>query len=219
MAVTVECLAGAEAIGATMPLTQGHSACHGTGEMAAHRCGPRRSTSVTRWSSRARSRVLCGREDRSHHAVPTHGIDRGRTCADQRPLRAWRPAGRGNALQPWRDLVAIVVHLRFDLSKGFWAFRAESRSRERPLSRSRQQRRRLRYDRNRTWLSGGVVEALFDVRAMGQATRPVVVRSKREGARASAVANFATNRVARCAFRRHQSSVCRRPSSKPTIGS
>lgn len=85
------------------------------------------------------------------------------------------------ALRPWRDQVSIVAHLRFDLTKPIPAVPAvdvtiEGPNLELPITINGSGV----YTRNGdlTFLVAGVVEAVFDVRSVGQTMRPVVVRWK-----------------------------------------
>ncbi len=83
------------------------------------------------------------------------------------------------ALQPWRDRVSVVAHLQFDQTKVIPGVPEMDVTLEGPnpalaigfsgsgiYSRSG----------DLTWLVGGLVEAAFDVRDVGQATQPVVLR-------------------------------------------
>jgi hypothetical protein len=86
-----------------------------------------------------------------------------------------------DALRPWRDQVSIVAHLRFDLTKPIPAVpevdvTIEGPNLELPITINGSGV----YTRNGdlTFLVAGVVEAVFDVRDVGQIMRPVVVRWK-----------------------------------------
>ena len=85
------------------------------------------------------------------------------------------------ALRPWRDQVSIVARLRFDLTKLIPGVPDVDVALEGPnilfpitTSSSRID---IAIDNGaRTQIVGGLVEAVFDVRAVGQTTGPVVVR-------------------------------------------
>ena len=98
------------------------------------------------------------------------------------------------ALQPWRELVTIVAHLRFDLTKVILSVPEADVALEGPapvLPISVNNTGIYNSDGSgRTWLVGSLVEALFDVRAVGQAMRPVVVRWNGKDV-ARVTANFA----------------------------
>ena len=98
------------------------------------------------------------------------------------------------ALQPWRDRVSIVAHLRFDLTKIIPGVPEPDVTIEGPnpafpiaVSSSGIYSR----SNNQTWLVGGLVEAVFDVRDVGQTAQPVVVRWNGKEVARAAVA-FAT---------------------------
>ena len=83
------------------------------------------------------------------------------------------------ALRPWRDRVAIVAHLRFDLTKSIPGVPAADVTLEGPrlvdpIAIRNSEIRSGSGDQ--TLLVAGVVEAVFDVRDVGQTTQPVVVR-------------------------------------------
>lgn len=83
------------------------------------------------------------------------------------------------ALRPWRDRVAIVAHLRFDLTKPIPGVPAADVTLEgprlvAPIAIRTSEIRSGSGDQ--TLLVAGVVEAVFDVPDVGQTTRPVVVR-------------------------------------------
>ena len=98
------------------------------------------------------------------------------------------------AIQPWRDRVSVVVRLRFDLTKIITGVpdadvTLEGPSPAFPISISDSGI----YTRTNdgTLLVGGIVDAAFDVRDVGQVTQPVVVRwNGKEVARVAV--NFAT---------------------------
>jgi hypothetical protein len=85
------------------------------------------------------------------------------------------------ALQPFRDRLSIVAHLRFDLTKPIPGVPEADVMLEgpNPVSPITINSSGI-YSRNgdQTWLVGGVLEAVFDVRDAGQTTRPVVMRWK-----------------------------------------
>jgi hypothetical protein len=85
------------------------------------------------------------------------------------------------ALRPWRDQVSIVARLRFDLTKLIPGVPDVDVSLEGPTIvfpiTTKSSRIDIAIDKGaRTQIVGGLVEAVFDVRAVGQTTRPVVVR-------------------------------------------
>lgn len=83
------------------------------------------------------------------------------------------------AIRPWRDLVSIVAHLRFDLTKPIPGVPAVDVTIEGPrpvFAISTNQTGIYSGNGDQTFLVGGAVEALFDVRDVGQTTQPVVVR-------------------------------------------
>lgn len=98
------------------------------------------------------------------------------------------------ALKPFRDRVSVVIRLRFDLTKIIPGVPEADVTLEGPnpafpigISDSGIYTR----TGDQTWLVGGLVEAAFDVRDVGQATQPVVVRwNGKEVARAAI--NFGT---------------------------
>jgi hypothetical protein len=85
------------------------------------------------------------------------------------------------ALRPWRDQVSIVAHLRFDLTKLIPGVpeldvALEGSNPVQPIS-YKSSRVDVAIDNgDRTQLVGGLVDAIFDVRAVGPALQPVVVR-------------------------------------------
>ena len=93
------------------------------------------------------------------------------------------------ALRPWRDQVSIVAHLRFDLTKLIPGvpdvdFALEGPRVVLPIVINNSGI----YDRSqdRAQIIGGLVDAVFDVRDVGQTTGPVVVRwNGKEVARAA----------------------------------
>jgi hypothetical protein len=93
------------------------------------------------------------------------------------------------ALQPFRDRLSIVAQLRFDLTKPIPGVPEADVMLEgpNPVSPITINSSGI-YSSNgdQTWLVGGVLEAVFDVRDAGQTTRPVVMRWKgKEIARAA----------------------------------
>jgi hypothetical protein len=85
------------------------------------------------------------------------------------------------ALRPWRDQVSIVARLRFDLTKLIPGVPDVDVSLEGPNIvfpiTTNSSRIDIAIDNGaRTQIVGGLVEAVFDVRAVGQTTGPVVVR-------------------------------------------
>ena len=85
------------------------------------------------------------------------------------------------ALRPWRDQVSIVARLRFDLTKLIPGVPDVDLSLEGPNIlfpiTTNSSRIDIAIDNGaRTQIVGGLVEAVFDVRAVGQTTGPVVVR-------------------------------------------
>lgn len=83
------------------------------------------------------------------------------------------------ALRPWRDQLSIVVHLRFDLTKAIPDVPAvdvtlEGPNRVLPITVNNSGIYSGNGDQR--LLVGGLVEAVFEVRAVGQTTQPVVVR-------------------------------------------
>lgn len=83
------------------------------------------------------------------------------------------------ALRPWRNRLSIVAHLRFDQTKSIPGVPEADVTLEGPnlVSPTTINRSGI-YSRNgdQTWLVGGLLEAVFDVRDVGQSTQPVVVR-------------------------------------------
>lgn len=83
------------------------------------------------------------------------------------------------AIRPWRDLVSIVANLRFDLTRAILGVPETDVTLEGPgLVFPITIKNSLIYSGSgdQTWLVGGLIEAVFDVREVGQTTRPVVVR-------------------------------------------
>ena len=85
------------------------------------------------------------------------------------------------ALRPWRDRVSIAARLRFDLTKLIPGVPDVDVSLEGPNIlfpiTTNSSRIDIAIDNGaRTQIVGGLVEAVFDVRAVGQTTGPVVVR-------------------------------------------
>ena len=85
------------------------------------------------------------------------------------------------ALRPWRDQVSIVARLRFDLTKLIPGVPDVDVALEGPNIlfpiTTTNSRIDVAIDNGaRTQIVGGLVEAVFDVRAVGQTTGPVVVR-------------------------------------------
>jgi hypothetical protein len=84
-----------------------------------------------------------------------------------------------DALQPWRDRLAIAARLGFDQTKVIPDVPAIDVTIEGPtpvLSTTVNSSGIYTFTGDRRWLVGGLVEAVFDVHAVSQATLPVVVR-------------------------------------------
>ena len=85
------------------------------------------------------------------------------------------------ALRPWRDRLSIVARLRFDLTKLIPGvpeveLTLEGTNPVFPIT-TNSSRIDIAIDNgDRRQIVGGLVEAVFDARAVGQATKPVVVR-------------------------------------------
>jgi hypothetical protein len=83
------------------------------------------------------------------------------------------------ALKPWRDRVSVVAHLRFDSTKVIPGVPEAEVTLEGPdLVFPLAIKGSGVYTRtgDQTWLTGGIVEAAFDVLEVGQTMRPVVLR-------------------------------------------
>ena len=83
------------------------------------------------------------------------------------------------ALRPWRDQVSIVARLRFDQTKVIPDVPAADVTIEGPtlvLPITTNSSGIYTRTGDQSWLVGGLVEAVFDVRAVSQATQPVVMR-------------------------------------------
>jgi hypothetical protein len=84
------------------------------------------------------------------------------------------------ALRPWRDRLSIVARLRFDLTKLIPGVPELDLTIEGPDAvfpmTTNSSRIDIRTVNFRTQIVGGLVEAVFDVRAAGETTGPVVVR-------------------------------------------
>jgi hypothetical protein len=84
-----------------------------------------------------------------------------------------------DALRPWRDQLAIAARLRFDLTKVIPEVPALDVTIEGPalvLPTTVNSSGIYTRTDDQSWLVGGLVEAVFDVQAVSQATQPVVVR-------------------------------------------
>jgi hypothetical protein len=93
------------------------------------------------------------------------------------------------ALRPWRDKLSIMVHLRFDQTKVIPDVPSAEVTLEGPrlvLPTTTNSSGVFSRDGDQLWLVGGLLDAVFDVRAVDQARLPVVVRwNGKEVARAA----------------------------------
>ena len=83
------------------------------------------------------------------------------------------------ALRPWRDQVSIVTRVRFDQTKVIPDVPAVDVTIEGPtlaLPIMTSNSGIYTHTGDQSWLVGGLVDAVFDVRAVGQATQLVVIR-------------------------------------------
>jgi hypothetical protein len=86
-----------------------------------------------------------------------------------------------DAIRPWRDQLSIVAHVRFDLTKVIPDVPAADVTIEGSgvmVPTSVKSSGIYRRDGDQTQLIGGVLEAVFDVRAIGPAPQAIVMRWK-----------------------------------------
>jgi hypothetical protein len=82
------------------------------------------------------------------------------------------------ALRPWRDQVAIAAYLRFDFTKVIPGVPDAEVTLEGPgfgLPITSKSSEIYTFNGDQRFLVGGLVEAVFDVRAVSQTTQPVIV--------------------------------------------